>query len=753
MNGATSATVAEPAFHRVAVPPNARGKRYTMGEIFEVWHANQDAILSYRVPASRHTENYKLAQPSPIYHLELRGNENATGETNGDALTLSVQALLVDDDAVASATQHVANVLGLSLPPGLQTTAAPSVGLPALIASDKIEWVYVDPSGTEQGPFNGDMMQEWLTDGYLHLDLRIRRKEEREFKTLKELCERVQNYIHPFKIPLPDLGVIRGAEAAAQPPLHQFLGANEPLNLGAAGMRLNAISQPTLFGQDLIPSPDPFAAQSAFPSNKSFGLDALNFGKQATINNMPTLLPQLQQPHHQAQPQQLLARTNSGWGLNNTGFIGSSPGTPISVPSVLQNTLNQPTPVSPWLTGGPSRVSSPFIPTTSLTDKIAQAQDPVLGPGDIEPVQTQTQADDEPSQALSGAAEVSKPEAEAAPTQTSLTPSPAPDATVVASTNVPDASEVPPSLTSAAPSAVSSAPSKPMLAPWASKEAKSQKPKLTLKEIQKLEAEELRKQKDLQQKLNEQAAKAAAQLWKEEQAAIAAKQVPSLPKTSGWASLGTVPAVSKKTLADIQREEAEAAALRASKTAAASPLASVSRQTSFASAIANSVPKDDGTWTVVPKKSAAVAKKPTKLNPIVNLTTSKVDPQMLRSVSAVKPATMVNENAIREDFLVWARSSMTNLYALVSKDDLLDIFLTLPLSSDSSLLISETIYSSSATMDGRRFAKDFLEKRAKVEQQVGPSNDWSAAIIASADRVPVVDEDGWSTGKKRKGRR
>lgn len=728
-----------------------------MGEMFKVWHANQDAILNYHVPASRHTENYKLAQPSPIYHLELRGNENAERETDGDALTLSVQALLVDDDAIASATQHVANALGLSLPPGLPPTAPPSVGLPALISSDKIEWVYVDPSGTEQGPFNGDMMQEWLTDGYLHLDLRIRRKEEREFRTLKELCERVQNYIHPFKIPLPDLGMCRGAEAAAQPQLHQFLGATEPLNLGAAGMRLNTISQPTLFGQDLIPSPDPFATQSAFPSNSSFGLDALNFGKQPAISSMPTLLPQQQQPHHhQAQPQQLSARTNSGWGLNNTNFIGSSPGTPISVPSVLQNTINQPTPVSPWLTGGPSRVSSPFIPTTSLNDKIAPARDPVLGPGDIEPMQTQPQAYDEPRQALSGEPkEASKPGAETAPLQALLTPSPAPDATPMAPTSVPSAPKVPVVLgvTLAAPSAAASVPSKPMLAPWASKETESQKPKLTLKEIQKLEAEELRKQKDVQQKLNEQAAQAAAQLWKEEQAALAAKQVPSLPKTSGWASLGTVPAVSKKTLADIQREEAEAAALRASKAAAASTLASASRQTSFASAIANSVPKDDGNWTVVPKKSAAVAKKPIKLNPIVNLTTSKVDPQMLRSVSAVKPATAINENAIREEFLVWARSSMTNLYALVSKDDLLDIFLTLPLSGDSSLLISETIYSSSATMDGRRFAKDFLEKRAKVELQVGPSNDWSAAIIASADRVPVVDEDGWSTGKKKKGRR
>ena len=68
-----------------------------------------------------------------------------------------------------------------------------------------------------------------------------------------------------------------------------------------------------------------------------------------------------------------------------------------------------------------------------------------------------------------------------------------------------------------------------------------------------------------------------------------------------------------------------------------------------------------------------------------------------------------------ERLLVWARSSMTSLYPTVSKDDLLEIFITLPPNSaDSSSLIAETIYSSSATMDGRRFAQEFLKRRQKL---------------------------------------
>ena len=103
----------------------------------------------------------------------------------------------------------------------------------------------------------------------------------------------------------------------------------------------------------------------------------------------------------------------------------------------------------------------------------------------------------------------------------------------------------------------------------------------------------------------------------------------------------------------------------------------------------------------VVKKAATTTTIPTSV--------SKTTPQLLRSVSANKQTvSAVNAQAIREDFLVWARSSMTSLYPTVSKDDLLEIFITLPPNSaDSSSLIAETIYSSSATMDGRRFAQEF----------------------------------------------
>lgn len=815
------------------MPPNEQGKRYTMNEVFQVWYDNKDSILNKHT-TQKPSENYKLAQPSPIYHLELQSqslfqkktDEEVDGEEfeqrNVNQVVGDVPSTTDNSNiAVGSLERLSINEQSIPVHPNQQSQGPPpgmisasqsqidSKNQVSFVTPDKIEWIYVDPSGKEQGPFNGEMMQEWLTDGYLHLDLRIRRKEEYKFQTLKDLCETVQNYTHPFKVPLLDLStppppvppqqqhhqqqqqhLPANDNVPMQSQIHQFLsgGNDSSLNLGAASMRLNSnINQQNLFGNDFMTHGDPFVSQNSNggfqngpTTSNSFGIDTLNFNHQSLPMN--THMPSILQQQIQQQQQPVLSRSNSGWGLDNGGLMGSSPATPVGpVPSVLQNSINQPSPVSPWLSGVPhSRVSSPFIPATSLADTTSGKKDDnsILNitredaialdnsnvqdnlvkedvTADIQKkdanevkeaiVQKEEEQNVEQS-AAEQAAEVASATESAPTSATSNSTTPNVVATAAATAAL-LSSEVP----------ASPATTKSTLAPWATKEADTNvKPKLTLKEIQQIEAEELKKQKKLQHELNEQASRAASQAWQEEQAAASA--APALPKGSGWGSstsVSAIPVATKKTLADIQREEAEAAALRASASKTASSPMISSKPLSFASAVANSTPKDDASWTVVPKKATVVKKSTKPMSPIVNNATSKVDPQMLRSVSASRPITSINSTVLREEFVIWARSSMTNLYPSVSKDDLLDIFLTLPSnSSESSLLISETIYSSSPTMDGRRFAKEFLDKRAKVEQQVGnSSSSWSSAIISSADKVQTVDEEGWSTGKKKKGRR
>lgn len=230
--------------------------------------------------------------------------------------------------------------------------------------------------------------------------------------------------------------------------------------------------------------------------------------------------------------------------------------------------------------------------------------------------------------------------------------------------------------------------------------------------------------------------------------------------TFNWASTPSQPVVQKKSLAEIQKEEAEAAKakLAASKASAAGQV-----KTSLASSLAASVPKEEKAWTTVVGKKTTASKKPattatTSPYATVASAAGAISPQVLRAASSTTNSSpTVNGNAVREDFLVWARSAMTNLYPSVSKNDLLEVFTTLPLHPDSAQLISETIYSSSATMDGRRFAQEFMKRRQGVEKQVGAGNSelWSVAIASSADKVPVTDDEGWSTSvkSKKKGRK
>lgn len=799
------------------IPPNKGGKRYNMNEVFQVWYENKDQILdsSLELPV-QNSENYKLSKPGQIYHLDLQpsGLTNNSQESYGGSTSEIIESL--EKLSTAEGMDFTSQMKSQGPPPGMNRPnydsqsdyEQPSGQLQlAVLTSDKIEWFYVDPSGNEQGPFNGDMMQEWLTDGYLNLDLKIRRKGERNYLTLKELCDKVQNYIQPFKIPLPDLSNTGSSVAnddqpsfsssgiqPSQSQFQQFLGG--PSNLGVGNMRLNSSinQQSNLFGNDFINHHnDPFSspltplATNAFSNPNQFGIDSMNSGigfnhpqplsnPLQHINNMPSLL---------LQQNSVLSSGNNGWGIDQNGRIGSTPGTPVSVAPVLPSQMSQ-APMSPWLAGvqSLSRVNSPFVPSSTLANSEKQASSEQPSPNQDQSNQHDAVLDGIHTSVVTdilndGEEELTEPaidlqkskqkeqKQQKQPTQqnkTLLQKEKKSDENKVPYQSSLEAQQIHESNASTDSKKSRNSPveslvqednepkstnSQPILAPWASVTSINQesntKPALTLKEIQMVEAERVKEQKQIEAAIkNDQLAKA-----KLEEKIVEEKA--SLPKASSWGvNSNSKPAVAKKTLAEIQREEFEAAKAKAAKV---SPVAATASKSSFANALANSVPKDDSPWTVVAPKKPLV-KKPSQ--PTISTTTtsaSKANPQLLRSVSAVKPVkSTANSMALKEEFLIWARSSMTNLYPTVSKDDLLDIFTTLPLNNDSSQLISETIYSSSATMDGRRFAQEFLKRRQKVEQQIGAQDEvsWGSAIISSADKVSTIDEEGWSTSVKSK---
>ncbi|KAI5970335.1 SMY2 [Candida margitis] len=840
------------------VQENKNGKPYSMDEVFQVWYDNQDKIMNSEVKTDGN-ENYKVSKPELIYHLTLqeqyqKNNPNSGVQSQGDArqenlvsqdgkegnfstkgnaerfsgdnISESLNKLNLSDEKTGQIplstnplsfertpsfhgsfgnSNSVSSTFSTELPPGLSQPKA-------LVSSDKLEWLYIDPSGNEQGPFNGDMMQEWFTGGYLDLDLRIRRKEEQEFKTLKSLCDAVQNYIQPFKVPLPDL---------TKKEQDFGLGNRQSLH---NSIRLPSSTLPqSMFAGDFINSPanETFSANlnspmtnlsninTGFPSGPGFtGIDNFNpsaatsathdsFDQNFNLPSMPSLLQQ--QIQHQQKP--LLSRNNSNWAVDTgSPLVGQVSGPASATGSSAGNfigglnnhgaignpQMSQPAPVSPWISSANlgqsvSRINSPFTPGAStnhnvggypdvrhdsLSGKEEDANESLVMNSvvtdilqdDNEPAGTsfaETKEEVTPTPPKKTAGEIKKkdePEVKVAEAEEEIT--------------------VPPTRT------VDLKPAKPQaLAPWASKTKTddAKQPNLSLKEIQKVESEKSEQQKKLQSKLKaEQAQKAwAANAASEKAAAIEQENKKTqLPPTWGAASDST-PVV--KSLAEIQKEEAELAKAKAKAAAVAAATATAHAQSaplsaststgtsfspnlSFANALAHAVPKEETTaWTTVASAKKTPLKTATVSSTSTGVPASKLTPQLLRNVSAAKTSTSsVNLQAVREDFLVWARSQMTNLYPSVSKNDLLEMFITLPHNSpDTQQLISETIYASSTTMDGRRFAQEFAKRKGKVEQTLGREaakdyTSWSSAIISSADKVQTVDEDGWSTSVKTK---
>lgn len=132
--------------------------------------------------------------------------------------------------------------------PQLQLNAPPYPPEVALAAGtvlpDQINWIYRDPSGVEQGPFDGIRMQEWLSMKWLQDTLLIRRIEETHFYTIKQFMKKINNYAEPFLVPLP-LNVASNP-SGSQPPqwrTQEQILASQREALRAQQMQLAALQQ------------------------------------------------------------------------------------------------------------------------------------------------------------------------------------------------------------------------------------------------------------------------------------------------------------------------------------------------------------------------------------------------------------------------------------------------------------------------------------------------------------------------------
>ncbi|EEB94743.1 hypothetical protein MPER_06396, partial [Moniliophthora perniciosa FA553] len=117
------------------------------------------------------------------------------------------------------------------------------------------------------------------------------------------------------------------------------------------------------------------------------------------------------------------------------------------------------------------------------------------------------------------------------------------------------------------------------------------------------------------------------------------------------------------------------------------------------------------------------------------------------------------------DFMRWLADNMKGLNNTVNVEEIVSMLLSFPLDPDPSTtkIISDLIYANSTTLDGRRFAADFVSKRkadAIARSKNGAAGTGSAKPISIADVVkaqPKPQTSEWGgfkvVNKKKKGGR
>jgi PERQ amino acid-rich with GYF domain-containing protein len=93
-----------------------------------------------------------------------------------------------------------------------------------------------------------------------------------------------------------------------------------------------------------------------------------------------------------------------------------------------------------------------------------------------------------------------------------------------------------------------------------------------------------------------------------------------------------------------------------------------------------------------------------------------------------------------DDMVQWCYGALQGLNREVNARELLSILLSLPPSTDTKEIIADTIYSNSSTMDGHRFADEFLKRRAAAEKVRGALS-WTEILNRHAENKPA--DESW----------
>ncbi|CZS89110.1 uncharacterized protein RAG0_00562 [Rhynchosporium agropyri] len=353
------------------------------------------------------------------------------------------------------------------------------------------------------------------------------------------------------------------------------------------------------------------------------------------------------------------------------------------------------------------------------------------------------------------------------PPPQSTTPLPAPTAQRGRST-LPDALNVEARSRSETPEVVSATPS---LAPWA-KESSEGARGPSLKEIQEAEAKKAAKAEEIaaaQRRANyEQELKMLTN--------VGTAPAPGLPTSSTWGKSAspatptnapsawakpatkvqnaTSSAASKKTLADIQKEEESRKQKAAAAVLAAQPAVSAGkRYADLASKATASGPVVGSPWSTVgaggkvriPTGPAVSAPQPTRA--VSNASVAASAPRTTRPAVATRNTTgPIGANAAKDEFTKWAKATLTNgLNSDINVDTFVNMLMTFPAEAG---LIADSIYANSKLMNGNDFAVEYLRRRGLSEKGIvepanngsGFSDDKSGGWSEVAKKGPIKEE-------------
>ncbi|KAK2746793.1 hypothetical protein FQN57_002835 [Myotisia sp. PD_48] len=316
------------------------------------------------------------------------------------------------------------------------------------------------------------------------------------------------------------------------------------------------------------------------------------------------------------------------------------------------------------------------------------------------------------------------------------------------------------------------------VAPWAQQHSDAPKGP-SLREIQEAEARKAAR-------LEEVAAAARRALAEQERANLPQAPSPGLPSTANWARAGsaTTPSVEapwakpaggksasvsaatapKKTLAVIQKEEEarkqrNAAAAAANTQAAAAAFASTPGGKRYAelagkigSSNAPSALPIGGAWTTVGAggKAKASAVPASNQRSVPGLTPSpqpvaKPKPGLTpRAMSVTK--VISNPNRPAEELAKWAKMALEKgLNSSINVDDFVQQLLFLPPETE---IISDSVYANSQTLDGRRFADEFVRRRKLADKGiVDPASSGFSAFGPASESKNT--SDGWNEVAKK----